>query len=77
MIRKKKSKAILYNLRRGPGDYLLAEMTEEDFDKLTTGKDAGLVLEINGKEIYFLRTPIIPIVIFRGIKQKENKLPFE
>jgi len=63
----------LFNLRRGPGNYLLAEMKEADFDKYVS----GIILEVDGQQISFVETPVIPIVIFRGVKPGKEKLPFE
>jgi len=73
MLRKRKEIWKLYNLRKGPGAYLLAEMEEKDFDKFVS----GIILEINGLRISFIETPVVPIVIYRGIRKDREKLPFE
>lgn len=73
-IRKRKDIWKLYNLRKGSGRYLIADMKPEDFDRVVK-QNSGAVLKIEDLEIYFLRTPVIPIVVYRGL-EKKKKLPF-
>jgi len=60
----------LYDIR-STASYLIAHMKEEDFDKVTKNEE-GIVLKIKNVEIYFLNTPVMPIIIYRGDKELKD-----